>query len=92
MLYLKLLHKYPKDRYKNAEDLRAVLLQQRRHLQMQETQENLVNLTNPKIKFRFTLPALILSIGLVFGTVWGLTQIFTGLTCRWWYSHSNRDT
>ena len=34
---LKLLHKYPKDRYKNAEDLRAVLLQQRRHLQMQET-------------------------------------------------------
>ena len=76
---LKLLHKYPKDRYKNAEDLRAVLLQQRRHLQMQETQENLVNLTNPKIKFRFTLPALVLSIGLVFGTVWGLTQIFTGL-------------
>ena len=76
---LKLLHKYPKDRYKNAEDLRAVLLQQRRHLQMQETQENLVNLTNPKIKFRFTLPALVLSIGLVFGTVWGLSGIFTGL-------------
>ena len=46
---------------------------------MQETQENLVSLTNPKIKFRFTLPALILSIGLVFGTVWGLSQIFTGL-------------
>ena len=66
---LKLLHKYPKDRYKNAEDLRAVLLQQRKQLQMQETQENLVSLTNPKIKFRFTLPALILSIGLVFGTV-----------------------
>src|SRR6056300_1313097 len=39
---LKLLHKYPKDRYKNAEDLRAVLLQQRKQLQMQETQENLV--------------------------------------------------
>jgi serine/threonine-protein kinase len=76
---LKLLHKYPKDRYKNAEDLRAVLLQQRKQLQMQETQENLVSLTNPKIKFRFTLPALILSIGLVFGTVWGLSQIFTGL-------------
>ena len=76
---LKLLHKYPKDRYKNAEDLRAVLLQQRRHIQMQETQENLVNLTNPKIKFRFTLPALVLSIGLVFGTVWGLSGIFTGL-------------
>lgn len=76
---LKLLHKYPRDRYKNAEDLRAVLLQQRRQLQAQETQENLVNLTNPKIKFRFTLPALILSIGLVFGTVWSLSQIFTGL-------------
>ena len=26
---LKLLHKYPKDRFKNAEDLRAVLLQQK---------------------------------------------------------------
>ena len=76
---LKLLHKYPKDRYKNAEDLRAVLLQQRKQLQMQETQENLVSLTNPKIKFRFTFPALILSIGLVFGTVWGLSQIFNGL-------------
>ena len=76
---LKLLHKYPKDRYKNAEDLRSILLQQRRQLQMQETQENLVNLTNPKIKFRFTLPALILSIGLVFGTVWGLSKIFDGL-------------
>ena len=76
---LKLLHKYPKDRYKNAEDLRAVLLQQRRQLQAQETQENLVNLTNPKIKFRFTLQALVLSIGLVFGTVWSLSQIFTGL-------------
>ena len=76
---LKLLHKYPRDRYKNAEDLRAVLLQQRRQLQAQETQENLVNLTNPKIKFRFTLPALILSIGLVFGTFWSLSQIFTGL-------------
>ena len=76
---LKLLHKYPKDRYKNAEDLRAVLLQQRRQLQAQETQENLVNLTNPKIKFRFTLPALVLSLGLVFGTVWGLSEIFSGL-------------
>ena len=76
---LKLLHKYPKDRYKNAEDLRSILLQQRRQLQMQETQENLVNLTNPKIKFKFTLPALVLSIGLVFGTVWGLSRIFEGL-------------
>ena len=76
---LKLLHKYPKDRYKNAEDLRSILLQQRRQLQMQETQENLVNLTNPKIKFRFTLPALVLSIGLVSGTIWGLSQIFNGL-------------
>ena len=76
---LKLLHKYPKDRYKNAEDLRSILLQQRRQLQMQETQENLVNLTNPKIKFRFTLPALVLSIGLVLGTVWGLSKIFDGL-------------
>ena len=31
-------------------------------LQINQTQENLVDLTNPKIKFRFTLPALIISI------------------------------
>ena len=73
---LKLLHKYPKDRYKNAEDLRAVLLQQRRQLQAQETQENLVNLTNPKIKFRFTLPALVLSMGLVY---WNSLGAFTNI-------------
>ena len=39
---LKLLHKYPKDRFKNAEDLRAVLLQQKTQLQAIQTQENLV--------------------------------------------------
>ena len=61
---LKLLHKYPKDRFKNAEDLRAVLLQQKTQLQAIQTQENLVDLTNPKIKYRFTLPALIVSLSI----------------------------
>ena len=61
---MKLLHKYPKDRFKNAEDLRAVLLQQKNQLQAIQTQENLVDLTSPKVKYRFTLPALIVSLGL----------------------------
>ena len=76
---LKLLHKYPKDRFKNAEDLRAVLLQQKTQLQAIQTQENLVDLTSPKIKYRFTLPALIISLTIVIGTVWTLTRIFDGL-------------
>ncbi len=76
---LKLLHKYPKDRFKNAEDLRAVLLQQKTQLQAIQTQENLVDLTSPKIKYRFTLPALIVSLSIVVGTIWTLTRIFDGL-------------
>ena len=62
---LKLLHKYPKDRFKNAEDLRAVLLQQKTQLQAVQTQENLVGLTSPKIKYRFTLPVLAISLSLI---------------------------
>ena len=46
---------------------------------MIQTQENLVDLTNPTIKYKFTLPALIVSIGLVIGTFWTLSQIFQGL-------------
>jgi len=76
---LKLLHKYPKDRFKNAEDLRAVLLQQKTQLQAIQTQENLVDLTSPKIKYRFTLPALIISLSIVTGTIWTLTRIFDRL-------------
>ena len=76
---LKLLHKYPKDRFKNAEDLRAVLLQQKTQLQAMQTQENLVGLTSPKIKYRFTLPALIISLTIATGTIWTLTRIFDGL-------------
>ena len=76
---LKLLHKYPKDRFKNAEDLRAVLLQQKTQLQAIQTQENLVDLTSPKIKYRFTLPALIISLSIVVGTIWTLNRIFDGL-------------
>ena len=76
---LKLLHKYPKDRFKNAEDLRAVLLQQKTQLQAIQTQENLVDLTSPKIKYRFTLPALLVSLSIVIGTIWTLTRIFDGL-------------
>tara|TARA_B100000674_G_scaffold250185_1_gene206273 strand:- start:353 stop:2122 length:1770 start_codon:yes stop_codon:yes gene_type:complete len=76
---LKLLHKYPKDRFKNAEDLRAVLLQQKTQIQAMQTQENLVDLTSPKIKYRFTLPALVISLSIVIGTIWTLTSIFDGL-------------
>ena len=76
---LKLLHKTPRDRFKSAEDLRAVLLQQRNQLEMVQTQESLVDLTSPKIKYKFTLPALVVSIGLVLGTFWTLSQIFDGL-------------
>ncbi len=76
---LKLLHKNAKDRFKSAEDLRASLLQQRNQLQMIQTQENLVDLTNPNIKYKFTLPALIVSIALIVGTFWTLTRIFEGL-------------
>ena len=76
---LKLLEKATYDRFKSAEDLRATLLQQRKALQSEQTRENLVDLTNPKVKLRFTLPALILSIGVVIGTVWTLTQVFDGL-------------
>ena len=76
---LKLLEKATYDRYKSAEDLRATLLQQRKALQSEQTRENLVDLTNPKVKLRFTLPALIISIGVVFGTIWTLTQVFDGL-------------
>ena len=76
---LKLLEKRPYDRFKSAEDLRALLLQQRKQIQINQTQENLVDLTNPKIKFRFTLPALLISIMLVFGTVWTLSNIFEEL-------------
>ncbi len=76
---LKLLEKATYDRFKSAEDLRATLLQQRKALQSEQTRENLVDLTNPKVKLRFTLPALIMSIGVVVGTVWTLTQVFDGL-------------
>ena len=76
---LKLLHKYPKDRFKNAEDLRALLLQQKNQLQSIQTQENLVGLTNPKVKYRFTLPVLAISLSIVIGTIWTLTSIFDGL-------------
>jgi len=76
---LKLLEKATYDRFKSAEDLRATLLQQRKALQSEQTRENLVDLTNPKVKLRFTLPALVMSIGVVFGTIWTLTQVFDGL-------------
>ena len=67
------------DRYRSAEDLRATLLQQRKNLQAEQTRENLVDLTNPKIKLRFTLPALLISIALVAGTIWTLGRVFDGL-------------
>jgi len=76
---MKMLEKATYDRFKSAEDVRATLLQQRKSLQSEQTRENLVDLTNPKIKLRFTLPALLVSIGVVIGTIWTLTQVFDGL-------------
>jgi len=76
---MKMLEKATYDRFKSAEDVRATLLQQRKSLQSEQTRENLVDLTNPKIKLRFTLPALLISIGVVVGTIWTLTQVFDGL-------------
>tara|TARA_Y100000741_G_scaffold174234_1_gene132104 strand:- start:811 stop:2580 length:1770 start_codon:yes stop_codon:yes gene_type:complete len=76
---MKMLEKATYDRFKSAEDVRATLLQQRKSLQSEQTRENLVDLTNPKIKLRFTLPALLISIGVVVGTLWTLTQVFDGL-------------
>ena len=76
---MKMLEKASYDRFKSAEDVRATLLQQRKSLQSEQTRENLVDLTNPKIKLRFTLPALLISIGVVIGTIWTLTQVFDGL-------------
>jgi len=76
---MKMLEKATYDRFKSAEDVRATLLQQRKSLQFEQTRENLVDLTNPKIKLRFTLPALLISIGVVMGTIWTLTQVFDGL-------------
>lgn len=76
---MKLLEKAPYDRFKSAEDLRATLLQQRKNLEFEQTRENLVDLTNPKIKLRFTLPALLISLSLVIGTIWTLSQVFDGL-------------
>ena len=76
---MKLLEKATYDRYRSAEDLRATLLQQRKNLQSEQTRENLVDLTNPKIKLRFTLPALLISIALVAGTIWTLGRVFDGL-------------
>ena len=76
---MKLLEKATYDRYRSAEDLRATLIQQRKNLQAEQTRENLVDLTNPKIKLRFTLPALLISIALVAGTIWTLGRVFDGL-------------
>ena len=80
---MKMLEKATYDRFKSAEDVRATLLQQRKSLQSEQTRENLVDLTNPKIKLRFTLPALLISIGVVVGTIWTLTQVFDGLPVDW---------
>jgi len=76
---LKLLNKNSNDRFKSAEDLRAVLMQQNSLLKKQETQESLVDLANPSIKLRFSIPALLISLGLFFGVFWTLSNVFDGL-------------
>ena len=76
---LKLLNKNSNDRFRSAEDLRAVLIQQNSLLKKQETQESLVDLGNPSIKLRFSIPALLISLGLFFGVFWTLSNVFDGL-------------
>ena len=76
---LKLLSKNSTDRFRSAEDLRAVLLQQNSVLKKQETQESLIDLANPSMKLRFSIPALLVSLGLFFGVFWTLSNVFEGL-------------
>ena len=76
---LKLLSKNSTDRFRSAEDLRAVLLQQNSILKKQETQESLIDLANPSMKLRFSIPALLVSLSLFFGVFWTLSNVFEGL-------------
>ena len=76
---LKLLSKSSADRFRSAEDLRAVLIQQSSVLKKQETQESLIDLANPSMKLRFSIPALLISLGLFFGVFWTLSNVFEGL-------------
>lgn len=76
---LKLLSKNSSDRFKSAEDLRAVLIQQNSLLKKQETQESLIDLANPSMKLRFSIPALLVSLGLLFGVFWTLSNVFEEL-------------
>lgn len=78
-IILKLLNKKPESRFKSAEDLRAALIQQKSYLQMNETKENLINLTNPKIRLRLTLPVLVMSLLLIVGSLNVLRNIFNNL-------------
>jgi len=78
-IILKLLNKKPESRFKSAEDLRAALIQQKSYLQMNETKENLINLTNPKVRLRLTLPVLIMSLLLIVGSLNVLRNIFNNL-------------
>ena len=78
-IVLKLLNKKQINRYKSAEDLRAALKQQKSYLQLNKTKENLISLTNPRVKLRFTLPALAISIFLVIGSINVLGNIFDNL-------------
>lgn len=78
-IVLKLLNKKQINRFKSAEDLRAALNQQKSYLQLNKTKENLISLTNPRVKLRFTLPALAISIFLVIGSINVLGNIFDNL-------------
>lgn len=78
-IVLKLLNKKQINRYNSAEDLRAALNQQKSYLQLNKTKENLISLTNPRVKLRFTLPALAISIFLVIGSINVLGNIFDNL-------------
>jgi len=78
-IILKLLNKKPESRFKSAADLRAALIQQKSYLQMNETKENLINLTNPKIRLRLTLPVLVMSLLLIVGSLNVVRNIFNNL-------------
>jgi serine/threonine-protein kinase len=78
-IILKLLNKKPESRFKSAEDLRAAIIQQKSYLQLNETKENLINLTNPKVRLRLTLPVLIMSLLLIVGSLNVLRNIFNNL-------------
>ena len=55
------------------------MIQQNSLVNKQETQESLVDLANPSLKLRFSIPALLISLSLFVGVFWTLSNVFDGL-------------